>query len=139
MISGVRLAMILLIIFIMKIRKGRSKILQEKDALIKANFGISSGNDDKFFFFDNKEDLELLLSAFKDGIVKDFLISNGCYHSYVKNTVNYAKERTRWCSIMNIIISAFDWSETSEGHNFWLNVNSRWMKCYYEDKKTKRI
>lgn len=122
----------------MKIRKGKNRILQEKDALIKANFGISSGNDDKFFFFDNKEDLELLLSAFKDGIVKDFLINNDCYHSYVKNTVNFAKEKTRWCSIMNVIISAFDWSKTIEGHHFWININSRWTR-YYEDKKTEGI
>lgn len=121
----------------MKIRKGKDRILQEKNALIKANFGLSSGNDDKFFFFNNKEDLELLLSAFRDGIVRDFLISNDCYHSYVKNTVKYAKKRTRWCSPMNIIISAFDWSETSEGQNFWININSRWTH-YYEDKKTGR-
>lgn len=122
----------------MKIRKGRDKILQEKDALIKANFCISSGNEDRFFFFDNEEDLELLLSTFKNGIVKDFLIANDCYHSYIKNTANFAKERKRWCSTMNVIISAFDWSETSEGQNFWININSRWTR-YYADKKTERI
>lgn len=122
----------------MKIRKGRDKILQEKDALIKANFGFSSGNDDKFFFFNNEEDLELLLSFFKDGIVKNFLIANDCYHSYIKNTANFAKERTRWCNTMNVIISAFDWNETSEGDNFWINIHSRWTR-YYEDKKTERI
>ena len=123
----------------MKIRKGKDRILQEKDALIKANFCISSGNDDRFFFFDNEEDLELLLSIFKNGIIKDFLIENDCYHSYIKNTVKYAKERTRWCSLVNVVISAFDWSETNEGHSFWLNINSRWMKRYHEDKKTGRI
>lgn len=77
----------------MKIRKGRSKILQEKDALIKANFCISSGNDDRFFFFNNEEDLELLLSVFKNGIIKDFLIENNCYRSYIKNAANLAKRR----------------------------------------------
>ena len=122
----------------MKIRKGRDKILQEKDALIKANFCISSGNDDRFFFFDNEEDLELLLSTFKNGIIKDFLIENDCYHSYIKNTANFAKKRKKWCSTMNVIIYAFDWSETSEGSNFWININSRWSR-YYEDKKTERI
>lgn len=122
----------------MKIRKGRDKILQEKDALIKANFCISSGNEDRFFFFDNEEDLELLLSTFKNGIVKDFLIANDCYHSYIKNTANFAKERKKWCSTMNVIIYAFDWSETSEGQNFWININSRWTR-YYADKKTERI
>lgn len=118
----------------MKIRKGKSKILQEKDDLIKVNFGISTGLDDKFFFFSNEEDLDTLLCAFKDGIVKDFLIDEDCYNSYIKNTARYAKERIRWCSLPNIIISAFDWSESKERNNFWIGVNSRWMS-YYADKK----
>lgn len=120
----------------MKIRKGRDRILQEKNALIRSNFGISSGNDDRIFFFDNEEDLELLLSVFKNGIIKDFLIANNCYHSYIKNTANFAKSRRKiWCSIKGVIIYAFNWSETNEGENFWLDINLKWTR-YYENKKT---
>ena len=71
-----------------------------------------------------------------------FLINHGCFELFVRNACNkkalgndmsfLTKLEKKEISPINIIASAFVWTDTPEGDNFWFRKNV-WYKDYYEE------
>ena len=66
-------------------------------------------------------------------LLKQFLIDNDCYHSYMFNIINRHKYEGE--DLFNFIIlrklnqyinGAFAWCFTKEGYNYWYNIDIKW-------------
>ena len=69
--------------------------------------------------------MEELIATFKN-----FLIENHCLESYIQNMINYKPSITHIEAPETLIIRAFNWANTKEGHSYWSNRHSRWTDLY---------
>ena len=69
--------------------------------------------------------MEELIATFKN-----FLIENHCLESYIQNMKNYKPSITHIEAPETLIIRAFNWANTKEGHSYWNNRHSRWTDLY---------
>ena len=63
-------------------------------------------------------------------IFKNFLQENHCLESYIQNMKNYKPFITHIEAPETLIIRAFNWADTKEGHSYWNNRHSRWSDLY---------
>ena len=63
-------------------------------------------------------------------IFKNFLIENHCLEGYIQNMKNYKPFITHIEAPETLIIRAFNWADTKEGHSYWSNRHSRWVDLY---------
>ena len=61
-------------------------------------------------------------------IFKNFLQENHCLESYIQNMRNYNPQTTHIAAPGSLIIRAFNWANTKEGHSYWSNRHSRWLE-----------
>lgn len=62
----------------------------------------------------------------------DFLRENECINEYT----HYAKDLLKHCITEDdYIIGVFYWKRTRSGHDYWSNINRKWMKRLNELKK----
>lgn len=61
-------------------------------------------------------------------IFRNFLIENHCLESYIQNMRNYKTSITHISFPRSLIIRAFNWATTKEGHSYWSNRHSRWVE-----------
>ena len=61
-------------------------------------------------------------------IFKNFLQENHCLESYIQNMRNYNPHTTHIAAPGSLIIRAFNWASTKEGHSYWSNRHSRWLE-----------
>lgn len=68
-----------------------------------------------------------------------FLKQENVFHLFVKNIsnketrlycVNNIKEYFNDTSKRDLIFYAFQWSATNEGHDFWSQINQRWLLTF---------
>lgn len=66
-------------------------------------------------------------------LLKQFLIDNNCYHSYMFNIIN--RHKCKGEDLFNIIIlrkaecyinGVFAWCFTKEGYDYWNEINNKW-------------
>ena len=69
--------------------------------------------------------MEELIATFKN-----FLIKNHCLESYIQNMRDYNPHTSHITAPGNLIIRAFNWANTKEGHSYWSNRHSRWADLY---------
>lgn len=63
-------------------------------------------------------------------IFKNFLIENHCLESYIQNMNNYKPFSAHIEAPRSLIIRAFNWADTKEGHSYWSNRHSKWSDLY---------
>ena len=63
-------------------------------------------------------------------IFKNFLIENHCLESYIQNMNNYKPFSAHIEAPRSLIIRAFSWADTKEGHSYWSNRHSKWSDLY---------
>ncbi len=63
-------------------------------------------------------------------IFKNFLIENNCLESYIQNMKNYKSFNAYIEAPRSLIIRAFKWTDTKEGHSYWSNRHSRWTDLH---------
>ena len=61
-------------------------------------------------------------------IFKNFLQENHCLESYIQNMNNYKPFSAHIEAPRSLIIRAFNWADTKEGHSYWSNRHSRWLE-----------
>ena len=61
-------------------------------------------------------------------IFKNFLQENHCLESYIQNMRDYNPKTTHIAAPGSLIIRAFNWANTKEGHSYWSNRHSRWLE-----------
>lgn len=69
--------------------------------------------------------MEELIATFKN-----FLIENHCLESYIQNMKNYKSSITYIAAPGSLIIRAFNWANTKEGHSYWNNRHSKWSDLH---------
>ena len=63
-----------------------------------------------------------------------FLVENDAYEQYMQNFLNFGRSKPfdEWFeqleNKMDGICSCFMWQDTPEGHEFWENLNRKWIK-----------
>lgn len=63
-------------------------------------------------------------------IFKSFLIENHCLEGYIQNMKNYKPLTIHIAAPGGLIIQAFNWAGTKEGHSYWSNRHLRWSDLY---------
>lgn len=63
-------------------------------------------------------------------IFRNFLIENHCLESYIQNMKNYKLFSAHIEAPRSLIIRAFSWTGTKEGHSYWSNRHSKWSDLY---------
>ena len=61
---------------------------------------------------------------------KKWLKENEIYEIYENAVKSYGLVNISYAD--DFIVSAFDWAETTEGHEYWYNVDEKWLE-YLED------
>lgn len=123
----------------MKIKRNISNILFNNALLSKQNLEKSDGiGYDYSLLCDKPEDCmyitvfddiyktDEILSVYKDGLIKDFLISRKCYKEFLYNTSEYLKRInsiTQTGIYINIVSRCFVWKLTEEGGTFWSSIS----------------
>lgn len=66
-------------------------------------------------------------------LFRTFLKENNALESYIHNIRRSKKESYFfWHKKMDrsqFIISAFGWRDTSQGHDYWKRLHSKWLMC----------
>ena len=63
-------------------------------------------------------------------IFKNFLQENHCLESYIQNMKNSKSLTIHIAAPGGLIIKAFNWAGTKEGHSYWSNHHSKWSDLY---------
>lgn len=117
-----------------------------KDNILEINKNILSINgvrniDENLTLFSTEEENDRLLSYFKNGLIKNFLIEENAYNEFLYNVsekLRKSKKEFEFVSFYSYIIGAFCWHKTKEGHDFWSKINSKYER-YLKDNALVRL
>lgn len=66
-------------------------------------------------------------------LFKRFLMDNNCYAEFIDNltkfTLTTSQEMDAYLSLTSMehyLFTAFEWSQTKQGKDFWLNIENKW-------------
>ncbi len=62
---------------------------------------------------------------------KNWLKENGIQEAYENAVQTHGLVKINYAD--DFIVSAFDWAKTTEGHEYWYNVDEAWLE-YLEEK-----
>lgn len=118
----------------MRIVKKKDKILLEQEQILASYVG---SKENMVVLFKDTEKLLIVLNNILDGKFVELLVENKVFNYYTnivsKKVNNYPY---KVFSIYELFIGLFTWSETSQGHAFWYDINRKFnhmLREYYEN------
>lgn len=119
--------------------KIKNNILEINKNILSIN-GIRNVHEN-LTLFSTEEENDKLLSCFKGGVIKNFLIEENAYNEFLHNVsekLRKSKKEFEFTSFYSYIIGSFSWYETKEGHDFWSKINSKYER-YLKDNALVRL